>query len=511
MLFSYTITSFFFLLLPLLSIFFLIKASTPKKQSSLPPSTAIRLPKSYPIIGSFLAVVANRKRQLQWFSDILQVSPSATYVLHSSIGTRHVMTANPAVVQHILKTHFPNYGKGDYFKGTLKDFLGNGILNVDGESWKFQRQLASHEFNTKSLCKFMEIVVDTEISDRLIPILSVAAATGTVLDLQDILQRFAFDNICKIAFGFDPAYLLPSLPQTKFAQAFEETVKISSDRFNSVISVIWKIKKLLNIGSEKQMRIAVSVVKEFAKNIIRKKKNELKEKASLDSVDLLSRFLCSGHLDENFVTDIIISFILAGRDTTSSALTWYLWLLSKNPHVESEVLKEIKEKSEALVYEEVKDMVYTHASLCESMRLYPPVSADTKEAVSDDILPDGTVVKKGMTVTYIPYAMGRLETLWGSDWAEFKPERWLEKEEAENRRWRFVGRDAYTYPVFQAGPRICLGKEMAFLQMKRVLVGVLRRFKVVSAVEEGVEPEFDPQLTSKMKGGFPVRIVERDA
>ena len=74
-----------------------------------------------------------------------------------------------------------------------------------------------------------------------------------------------------------------------------------------------------------------------------------------------------------------------------------------------------------------------------------------------------------------------------------------------------MGRDSYTYPVFQAGPRICLGKEMAFLQMKRVVAGVLRRFKVVPAtVEQGVDPEFLVYLTSKMKGGFPVRIVERD-
>jgi cytochrome P450 len=511
MFFFYHIPSFLLLLLPLLSIYFLIKASTPKNQSSPAPSTAIGLPRSYPIIGSFLAVVANRKRRLQWLSDILQVSPSATFVLHYCIGARLVFTANPAVVQHILKTNFPNYGKGDSVKGTLKDFLGHSILNVDGESWKFQRQLASHEFNTKSLRKFIEIVVDAEISNRLIPFLSSAAATGTVVDFQDILQRFSFDNICQIAFGFDPAYLLPSLPQTKFAQAFEESVKISSERFDEVIPAIWKIKKLLNIGSEKRMRIAISVVKEFAKNIIRKKKQELKDKASLDYVDLLSRFLCSGHSDENFVIDMVISFILAGRDTTSSALTWYLWLLSKNPHVEFEVLKEIKEKSEAPIYEEVKDMVYTHASLCESMRLYPPVPEDAKEAMNDDILPDGTVVKKGMRVMYVPYAMGRLETLWGPDWAKFKPERWLEKEEAGNRQWRFVGKDVYTYPVFQAGPRICLGKEMAFLQMKRVLAAVLRRFKVVSAMEEGVEPEFVLQLTSKMKGGFPVRIVERDA
>ena len=245
--------------------------------------------------------------------------------------------------------------------------------------------------------------------------------------------------------------------------------------------------------------------------IIKEKKQELSEKESLDSVDLLSRLLNSDHLDENFVIDFVISFILAGRDTSSAALTWFFWVLSKNPEIESEILKEIKEKSEGPVYDEVKDMVYTHASLCESMRLYPPVALDAKEAVNDDVLPDGTVVKKGMKVSYFPYAMGRLEKLWGSDWAEFKPERWLQKEEENSKSsWRFAGRDSYTYPVFQAGPRICLGKEMAFLQMKSVVAGVLRRFKVVPAFEKCVkEPEYDSFL-SKMKGGFPVKIAERD-
>ena len=502
MLLQFLVTIFLLILLPLLLSLIFLKTKTK------PPHS---IPKSYPLVGSFFAIFVNRNRRLQWLSDILQVSPSATYVLRRSYATRQVFTGNPVVVQHILKTNFHNYEKGHTFNRTLTDFLGHGIFNADGQSWKFQRQVSSHEFNTKSLRKFVETVVDTELSERLIPILSSAATNGTLLDFQDILQRFAFDNICKIAFGFDPAYLLPSLPQAKFALAFEDSVRISSGRFNELFPFIWKIKRLLNIGSEKRLRMANSEVRDFAMNIIREKKQELElgEKASLDSVDdLLSRFLSSGHSDENFVTDIVISFILAGRDTTSAALTWYFWLLSKNPHIQSEIVKEIKEKSEAPVYDEVKDMVYTHASLCESMRLYPPVPMDTKEAVNDDVLPGGTVVKKGMRVTYFPYAMGRLEMLWGSDWAEFKPERWLQKEE---NHWKFVGRDSYTYPVFQAGPRICLGKEMAFLQMKRVVAGVLRRFKVVPAtVEQGVDPEFLVYLTSKMKGGFPVRIVERD-
>ncbi|KAJ7977283.1 putative Cytochrome P450 [Quillaja saponaria] len=507
-------TGFLPLSLVLIS-FFLIKTTSSSKTIKKPstPIAPTTLPKSYPLVGQIFSILANSHRRIQWFSDLLQISPSATITIHRFFGQRSVVTSNPAVVQHMLKSHFHIYQKGDTFRRTIIDFLGNGIFNSDGENWKFQRQVASHEFNTKSLRNFVENVVDTELSDRLVPILSIASAQNQVLDFQDILQRFAFDNICKIAFGFDPIYLSPSLSQSKFVQAFEDAVKISGDRLATPIPLIWKIKKVLNVGAEKRIRMAISEIHEFAREIIREKKHELREKASLDSVDLLSRFLNSGHSDEVFVTDIIVSFILAGRDTTSAALTWFFWLISKNPRVQSEILKEITENSEATVYDEVKHMVYTHAALCESMRLYPPVPVDAKEAVSDDVLPEGTVVEKGMRVSYHVYAMGRSEQLWGPDWAEFKPERWLEKiaeTDKEAAKWNFMGRDPYTYTVFQAGPRICLGKDMAFLQMKRVVAGVLTRFKVVPVPANGEEPEFVAYLTAKMKGGFPVRIEKRD-
>ena len=157
------------------------------------------------------------------------------------------------------------------------------------------------------------------------------------------------------------------------------------------------------------------------------------------------------------------------------------------------------------MYDEVKDMVYTHAALCESMRLYPPVPVDTKEAGEDDVLPDGTEVKRGWRVAYHIYAMGRSEKIWGADWGEFRPERWLSRDEVEG-RWKFEGVDAFTYPVFQAGPRVCLGREMAFLQMKRLVAGIIKSFKVLSEV---AEPEFAAYLTSFMVGGFPVRIQNR--
>ncbi|KAG5043565.1 hypothetical protein AAZX31_03G142000 [Glycine max] len=499
---------FFFFILPVLFFFFLGHSSAGlKKKKETDSRRTITLPKTYPLIGSYLAIQAVGNRRIQWLSDMVKISSGATFTFHRPLGRSHVFTGNPATVEYILKTRFSNYQKGRTAINILSDFLGTGIFNADGNTWKFQRQVASHEFNTKSLRKFVEHVVDAELSNRLVPILAFAAAQDKTLDFQDILQRFAFDNICKIAFDFDPEYLKPSAERSKFAKAFEEATEISSKRFREPLPLIWKVKRALNIGSEKKLRIAVKEVHEFAKHIVREKKKELKEKESLESVDMLSRFLSSGHSDEDFVTDIVISFILAGKDTTSAALTWFFWLLSKNPRVEKEVLKEIMEKSEAPVYDEVKDMVYTHAALCESMRLYPPVPLDTKETMNDDVLPSGTVVKKGMFVTYHVYAMGRMESIWGEDWAEFKPERWLER--LQTGKWNFVGRDSFTYPVFQAGPRICLGKEMAFMQMKRLVAGILRRFMVVPTVAKGVEPHYFAFLTSQMEGGFPVKILER--
>lgn len=511
-----------FLLLPLTLLLLLFSSSrrshTTNNNNNInnnDPPSSVAIPKAYPIIGSVFSIASNKHRRVLWIADILHQCPSSTFTLHRSLGSRHVFTANPSVVQHILKSHFPLYHKGPTLHRSLGDFLGNGIFNSDGPTWKFQRQLSSHQFNARSLRKFVETVVDTELTNRLLPILSSAAASSAVLDFQDLLQRFTFDNICRIAFGFDPSYLLPSLPDTKFARAFEESTKLSSERFNAAIPLVWKIKKLLNIGSEKRLRIAISEVRDLAKKIVREKRQELKEKSSLDSVDLLSRFLNSGISDEDFVTDIVISFILAGRDTTSAALTWFFWLLRKHPNVEKEILKEIKEKSDAPVYDEVKDMVYTHAALCESMRLYPPVPVDTKEAAEDDVLPDGTFVRKGTRVAYHVYAMGRSEKLWGPDWAQFRPERWLRVDddgpglEEEGRKWKFVAVDPFTYPVFQAGPRVCLGKEMAFLQMKRIVGGVLKRFTVVPAAADATEPVYIAHLTSLMKDGFPVRIQKR--
>ncbi|KAL9251633.1 Cytochrome P450 94A2-like protein [Drosera capensis] len=432
-------------------------SSSHKEPSSSSPSQSTQpLPKIYPVTGSTPAFL-NQEDLLRWTSDILQSSTSSTYVLHLPFDGRNIYTANPENVEHMPKSHLANYPKGHQINSSLRDLLDHRIFAVDGQQWKFQRQIASRVFNTKSLRNFVEQVVDTKLSSCLIPTLEAISRNQTVLDLQDILKRFAFDNIRRFSFGYDPEFLAASLPQSPFALAFEQATMISGERIRTFFNIIWKLKRAFGIASKKQLKMENGCSR--------------------------GEGICLKHLN---------SFILAGRDTTSAALTWFFWLLSKNPDMEAEIVKEIarinNDGHSQSVFEEAKEMEYTHAAICQNMRLYPPVPTDTKEAAGDDKLPDGTEVNKGMKVTYHVYAMGRSEKIWGKDWAVYKPERWLA--EAADGKKKFVARDPYSYPVFQAWPRVCLGKEMASLQMKRIVAEVLGRFRVVPQLEDGFEPVF---------------------
>ncbi|KAK6942130.1 Cytochrome P450 [Dillenia turbinata] len=419
-----------------------------------------------------------------------------------------ILTANPSNVEHMLKTNFENYPKGKGFISIMEDFLGHGIFNSDGDLWRVQRKTASYEFNMRSLRNFIMDNVVNEISTRLFPVLEKASETQSLLDLQDVLERFAFDNICKVAFNIDPCCLgMENEVGAEFLQMFDNSALLIAGRFMHPIRHMWRVKKFLDVGSEKKLKKSIQAVHGFAEAII---KARMEEKITKDDEDLLSRFIANHENSTEFLRDVIMSFILAGRDTTSSALTSFFWLLSAYPHVLKNVIKEIRgirtrsnKHNEHLffTFEELKEMHYLHAAISEAMRLYPPVPIDTKRCLNDDVLPDGTVVPKGWFITYHAYAMGRMESVWGTDCREFRPERWLENGE-------FRAESPFKYPVFHGGPRLCLGKDMAYIQMKSIAAFVIERF-VVDVQNRGRTPHHVVSLTLRMKGGLLVRLSQR--
>ncbi len=138
--------------------------------------------------------------------------------------------------------------------------------------------------------------------------------------------------------------------------------------------------------------------------------------------------------------------------------------------------------------------------MTESLRLYPLVPFDAKMAVKDNVLLDGTWIPKMSYVGYHPYAMRRMEQLWGVDCLEFKPERWLKDRV-------FVPENPYNFFVFQLRPRVCLGKDFAMLQMKLVAARLLTHFTF--SIVENFKPMYAINMTMQMKNGLPMKIHPR--
>ncbi|XP_031487969.1 cytochrome P450 94A2-like [Nymphaea colorata] len=358
-------------------------------------------PKSYPIIGAAPSLSPNSHRLPEYFTELIQESPTGTVFIHCPFGSKLIVTANPSNGEHILKTRFEAYPHGPIFYCTLYDILGDGIFNADGEAWKLQRKIASHEFNTRSLRKFAETVIGDQVYDRLLPLLTSAAAEGGG-------TRFGFDNICRIAFGAGPVSDDLSLETSEFTMAFIVVGKIISEPLAAVSPLVWNIKRALGIGFEKQLRDALRVMDDFTRNLIRERKQN--PVTTPEELDLLSRFMNVDGADDGFAKDMVISFVIAGIHRL----------------IKDEIVKEISSvDGGALGFDELKEMNYLHAALCESMRFYPPVPANTKYATEDDVLPDGTPVPKGSSVMYEIVVGGRLEGVPAGKVAAERRSRWV--------------------------------------------------------------------------------------
>nr|XP_043608662.1 cytochrome P450 94B3-like [Erigeron canadensis] len=479
----------------------------------LPGSGNNNAPPTYVVIGCLVSFYKNRHRLLSWYTDLLAVSSTQTVVIQRLGARNTIITANPQNVEYMLKTNFINFPKGKPFTEILKDFLGCGIFNVDGDLWHLQRKLASHQFSSRSLKVHMESTVKEAVKTKLLPLLDSLTDGDVAVDLQEVLRRLGFDIVCKLSLGFHPCCLgsdIVSLNEiVPILNAFDVAGEVSAKRAATVLAATWKMKKVFCVGSEKVLKDSVKRIHEYIGDIIRERKKNvnLGSNSCENNQDLLSK-LIEDEASENMIRDMVISFIMAGRDTTSAAMTWLFYVLSRHSHVERELVKEIRCKfKDDDQFENLKEMKYLQACILETMRLYPPVAWDSKHAIDDDVLPDGTPVKAGDRVTYFPYGMGRMESLWGVDRFEFRPDRWFDNESGEP---MLILKEVshYKYPVFHAGPRVCLGKGLANVQMCYVVASILTRFEV-KPVRPDEEAMYLPLLTAHMEGGFKVLLRKR--
>ncbi|XP_057869403.1 cytochrome P450 86B1 [Cryptomeria japonica] len=484
------------------------------------------LPLNWPVLGMMPSLLWNISNLYDYTAKVLREN-GGTVKFSGPWKTRglfEVITSSPPNLEHVLKNEFPNFPRGPYFKGVFFDVFGDGLFTADNGLWKRQRKAVAMAMSSSSFRDQTIILLQKLLQEKVIPVLEEAKDKKSFFDLQDIFLRLNFDMICITVLGKDPG-CLGSVPllDVPFAMAFDEAVEACTYRL-ILPPFFWRCMKFLNVGSEKMLRRAQTVICDFASEMVKCRIEELNSERGIQHGDILSTFIKMEEEEgrapsEKLLQDLFMSILLAGRDTSALALTWFFWLLSMHPNVEQKIISEITQilkskhvnnnnnnnsydKIHMFGLEELRCMNYLQAAISESLRLYPPVPVSYRQAMEDSILPDGTHVKKGSKLLYFIYATNRMENLWGKDALEFKPERWINKEGFCMKEWD------YKYPVFNAGPRLCLGRDNAYVSMKFMAANILARYKVKVDPGHIAKPKFG--LTLFMKHGLKVSLDSRE-
>jgi len=233
---------------------------------------------------------------------------------------------------------------------------------------------------------------------------------------------------------------------------------------------------------------------------IKKKKSDYENQN-----DLLAKFMSLRDADgkpypDRWIRDIIINFMIAGRDTTATLLTWTTYLLASHPQILQEVIKEISPlKGKTLTYHNISNLHYLENVLKESLRLYSPVPGVARFAEKDDIFPDGTPIKAGTRVKY------------HSDYLHRHPKYWVNPLTFDPDRWKNPSLDnSYQYLPFHGGPMSCLGRKMAILEAKCMLILLLENFEIEPCPTHKYQPRGG--LINTCKGGCPIllKVVSKE-
>ncbi|XP_075484209.1 cytochrome P450 704C1-like [Primulina tabacum] len=466
--------------------------------------------KYHPFGGTILHLLFNFNNIYDYLTELTCKNMSFRIVYLDNI---EIYTSDPAIVEYFLKTNFANYGKGSFHHDILEGLLGDGIFTVDGERWRHQRKMSSYEFSTRNLRDFSSGVFKTNAA-KLAKIVTEAATSNQMIEIQDLFMKGALDSVFKVVLGVDLDSMRGTDEGTQFSKAFDEASEMTCYRY---VDMSWPIKKFLNVGSEATLKRCMKIVDSFVYKVIQSKTEQMnkpKDDRQVNRGDILSRFLEMNETDPKYLKDIILSFIIAGKDTTASTLSWFFYMMCKHPLVQEKIVKEVQEAAnlqvnssideiaKSITEEALDKMQFLHAALSETLRLYPAVPEDGKMCFSDDTLPDGFSIKKGNLISYVPYAMGRMKSLWGDDAEVFRPERWLDE------NGFFQHESSFKFTAFQAGPRICLGKEFAYRQMK-IFASVLLGAFVFNLADEMKPVKYRTMLTLQIDGGLHLRARSR--
>ena len=400
-----------------------------------------------------------------------------------------IVTTNPAVIQHVLKTNAENYQKSEIQVKRMGHFLGKGLLTTHGEAWKTQRRLIQKGFAPKQLEALTAIMQDS-LAESLRDF-EQQVQDGPV-DIYSQLMKMTFAMVARSLFG---------------AKLKDEDIEVVSNTICTVQEFIVRqtIQPYLNpwfevtgeLRKHEKMRArADGILMEYIKA----------RRQQEPGNDLLQTLMDARYSDGEGMSDELVlsesmQLLVAGHETSSNGLSWLLYLLSSRP----DCLERVRQEFDSVLgdaplgFADVPKLEFTTQVIQEGLRLYPPFWMIDRMAIGDDQVGD-VVIPRGSTVIVYVYGAHHAPGYWESP-ENFDPERFLKGSEKL--------RTPFTYLPFGGGPRVCIGNHYAMLQILMILSELLRKYDFQLVPGQTIEAR--PMVILRPKHGIRMTFTKAPA
>lgn len=458
--------------------------------------------------------------------------------VHGFFGDEQLYISDPKALQSILIKDQDAFEETDVFIETNKVIFGPGLVATTGDQHKRQRKLVNPVFSVAQLKDLMPVFY--RISDKLSDVIETEHAENPVLDMSEWMSRVALEMIGQTVLGysFDPLSSRVNNPYTSAIKELIPTIfslslirqfapflsKLGSPSFRR-----WLVEWTPNRAVQKVKSIS-DVMHGTAREILMAKREEIGREGVKGNRDIISVLLDANEkateeakMTENELTGQVTVLIFGAQDTTSSALSRILYLLSVRTDIQDKVRDELqtalqlKHAGERLEYDEISELPWLDAVIKETLRLYPPVPFVRRTAIKErslmyspnvhDLDSSASVTVPAGTTLFVGIAgANRLESIWGADAKSWMPERWIGEQAPGGRVLPGIYAGMLS---FLGGGRSCIGYRFAQIEMKVLLATLLLRFRFSltdDVIVWNLSQIISPSVATKEEEG---KVVER--
>ncbi len=383
-------------------------------------------------------------------------------------GRSSFILNTPDAIRHVLVDNYENYTRTPAGIRVLRPMLGEGLLIAEGRAWKHQRRTLSPAFTPRAvttLVPHMLAATDETIA-------KLQRAGGEAVDLREAMQRMTLEIAGRTMFSFEMGRHGAALREF----VMEYGARLARPHF---------LDLLLPLGWPSPQDFARARFRKrwtgFVAMLMAERraagKNEGAPPRDLFDLMVSARDPETGAaFSDEQLGDQVATMILAGHETTATALFWSLYLLALDPASQDQLAEEVRgvTATGALDIERLK---FTRAVVDETMRLYPPAFLIARAASGPDTVA-GMAVKNRDVIMIAPWLLHRHEKLW-RDPNAFIPSRFMPGTPPPDR---------FAYLPFGVGPRVCIGAHFALVEATLALAKMIGAFRIELPDKEPVMP-----------------------